>query len=66
MQNQAQAFHWSWAQQIALPSLKPGTETISLRLPQRLLDSIKATANARDILYRSLVRIGLQEKLRGH
>ncbi|MDA8362480.1 MAG: CopG family antitoxin [Gammaproteobacteria bacterium] len=65
MQSQTRAFHWFRAQQIALPSLKPGTKTISLRLPQHLLDSIKAAANAHDILYRSLIRIWLQEKLRG-
>ena len=52
-------------QQIALPNLKPSTKTISLRLPQHLLDSIKAAANARDVPYQSLIKVWLQEKLRG-
>ena len=55
---------WSKAQQIALANLKPCTKTISLRLPQHLLDSIKAAANARDVPYQSLIKVWLQEKLR--
>ncbi|MHB8347413.1 MAG: BrnA antitoxin family protein [Acidiferrobacterales bacterium] len=57
---------WSKAQQIALPNLKPSTKTISLRLPQHLLDSIKVAANARDVPYQSLIKVWLQEKLRSH
>lgn len=33
---------WSQARRAVLPNLKPTTKTISLRLPQHLLDSIKA------------------------
>ena len=57
---------WSKAQKIALPNLKPTTKTISLRLPQHLLDSIKAAANARDVPYQSLIKVWLLEKLRSH
>ena len=32
---------WSKAKMVVLPNLKPTTKTISLRLPQHLLDSIK-------------------------
>ena len=39
---------WKKAQLTVLPNLKPSTQTISLRLPQHLLDSIKTAANARD------------------
>jgi len=54
---------WSQARQVVLPNLKPTTRTISLRLPQHLLDSIKAAANARDVPYQSLIKVWLQEKL---
>ena len=57
---------WSKAQSVVMPNLKPTTKTISLRLPQHLLDSIKAAANARDVPYQSLIKIWLQEKLHGH
>ena len=36
------------------------------RLPQHLLDSIKAAANARDVPYQSLIKVWLQEKLHNH
>ena len=57
---------WTQAQSVVMPKLKPTTKTISLRLPQHLLDSIKAAANARDVPYQSLIKVWLQEKLHGH
>ena len=52
--NSTDYLDWTKAQRIVLPNLKPTTKTISLRLPQHLLDSIKATANSRDVPYQSL------------
>ena len=57
---------WTNAQRMVLPNLKPTTKTISLRLPQHLLDSIKAAANSRDVPYQSLIKVWLQEKLQSH
>lgn len=57
---------WTKAQHAVFPNLKPTTKTISLRLPQHLLDSIKAAANARDVPYQSLIKVWLQEKLHSH
>jgi predicted DNA binding CopG/RHH family protein len=54
---------WSKARKATLPNLKPTTKTISLRLPQHLLDSLKVAANARDVPYQSLIKVWLQEKL---
>ena len=54
---------WTQAKKVSLPNLKPTTKTISLRLPQHLLDSIKVAANARDVPYQSLIKVWLQEKL---
>ena len=54
---------WKKAQLAVFPNLKPTTKTISLRLPQHLLDSLKAAANARDVPYQSLIKVWLQEKL---
>ena len=47
--------HWAQAQRVVLPKLKASTQTISLRLPQHLLDTIKTAANARDVPYQSLI-----------
>ena len=57
---------WTKAKRVALPNLKPTTKTISLRLPQHLLDSIKAAANSRDVPYQSLIKVWLKEKLHSH
>ena len=54
---------WKTAKQVVLPNLKPTTKTISLRLPQHLLDSLKAAAHSRDVPYQSLIKVWLQEKL---
>jgi predicted DNA binding CopG/RHH family protein len=54
---------WKKAESVVLPNLKPTTKTISLRLPQHLLDSIKAAAHSRDVPYQSLIKVWLQEKL---
>jgi predicted DNA binding CopG/RHH family protein len=54
---------WSQAKKVTLANLKPTTKTISLRLPQHLLDSLKVAANARDMPYQSLIKVWLQEKL---
>ncbi len=62
----AEYLDWSRARKVTLPNLKPTTKTISLRLPQHLLDSIKTAANARDVPYQSLIKVWLQEKLHSH
>jgi len=56
---------WKKVQRVMLPNLEPSTEAISLWLPQHLLDSIKAAANARDVPYQSLIKFWLQEELQG-
>lgn len=62
-QDSSDYLDWSQARQVVMPNLKPTTKAISLRLPQHLLDSIKAAANARDVPYQSLIKVWLQEKL---
>ena len=54
---------WKKAESVVLPNLRPTTKTISLRLPQHLLDSIKSAAHSRDVPYQSLIKVWLQEKL---
>lgn len=54
---------WSKAERILLPSLKPTTTSISLRLPVGLLERIKVAANKRDMPYQSLIKSWLAEKV---
>ena len=55
---------WSKAESVSLPNLKPSTKTISLRLPEGLLDSIKIEANKRDMPYQSLIKVWLAEDVK--
>ncbi len=52
---------WNQAKPVSLPKLKPTTKTISLRLPETLLDRIKIEANKRDMPYQSLIKAWLAE-----
>jgi predicted DNA binding CopG/RHH family protein len=52
---------WSKADSASLPNLKLSTKTISLRLPEGLLDRIKMEANKRDMPYQSLIKAWLAE-----
>lgn len=46
------------------PELKPSSRTISLRLPESLVEAIKLLANKQDIPYQSMLKILLAEKVR--
>lgn len=54
---------WNLAQRVILPKLKPSTKTISLRMPESMLDQIRVLANKRDIPYQSLIKVFLQERI---
>lgn len=52
---------WKQAKRAQFPNLKPSTKTISLRLPESLLDRIKIEANKRDMPYQSLIKVWLSD-----
>jgi len=54
---------WAKAKKVKFPSLKPSTKTISLRLPEHILDDLKMMARKRDIPYQSLIKIFLKDRL---
>jgi predicted DNA binding CopG/RHH family protein len=54
---------WSKATRVTLSSLKPSTKTISIRLPESLLDELKLLANKRDVPYQSLLKVFLAERV---
>lgn len=54
---------WSNGKVTIFPELKPSTQTISLRLPQSLLEALKTIANKRDVPYQSLLKIFLSERV---
>ncbi|MDF1501298.1 MAG: BrnA antitoxin family protein, partial [Anaerolineales bacterium] len=54
---------WRSAKKMVFPKLKPSTKTISLRLPETLLQDLKYLANKHDVPYQSLLKIYLAEKV---
>jgi predicted DNA binding CopG/RHH family protein len=56
---------WNKAERLRLPNLKPSSTSISLRLPNGLLERIKVAANKRDVPYQSLIKTWLAERLDG-
>jgi len=55
--------NWNSAERMRLPNLKPSSTSISLRLPNTLLERIKTAAGKRDVPYQSLIKIWLAEKV---
>ena len=54
---------WKKAKRAILPNLKPSLKTISLRLPESMIEELKLLANKRDIPYQSLLKMFLAERL---
>jgi predicted DNA binding CopG/RHH family protein len=55
---------WSSARRATFANLKPSTQSIALRLPEGLLNSIKVEAHKRDMPYQSLMKYYLAEKVK--
>jgi predicted DNA binding CopG/RHH family protein len=55
---------WKKAKRVVLPELKPSLKTISLRLPESMLEELKLLAHKRDVPYQSLLKIFLSERIR--
>lgn len=56
-------FDTSRAKRVTLPNLKPSVKTISIRLPQMMLEELKLLANKRDVPYQSLLKMFLAERI---
>ena len=54
---------WNKSKLVSFPRLRPSTKTISLRLPEFLLNDIKVIAHKRDVPYQSLIKIILKERI---
>jgi predicted DNA binding CopG/RHH family protein len=56
---------WSKATRTTLANLKPSVRTISLRLPESMLEAIKNLANKQDVPYQSLIKVFLADRIEG-
>ena len=55
--------NWSKAKEIIMPNLKPSLKTISIRLPEIMIEELKLIANKRDVPYQSLMKMFLAERV---
>jgi predicted DNA binding CopG/RHH family protein len=55
---------YSKAKKTIFPNLKPSLKTISIRLPESLVEHLKVLANQRDIPYQSLLKLFLIERVK--
>lgn len=59
--NLADYYEANDAQEVSLPNLKPTLKSISIRLPESLLNRIKEQANEMDVPYQSLIKSSLNK-----
>ena len=55
--------NWNDGEVVSSSKLKPSTKTISLRIPESMLEEIRVLANKRDVPYQSLIKVYLKEKI---
>jgi predicted DNA binding CopG/RHH family protein len=55
---------WGKGEISVLPTLKPTTRTISLRISESMLNQLRLIANERDVPYQSLIKMFLKERIK--
>jgi predicted DNA binding CopG/RHH family protein len=55
--------NWKKAKRVMLSNLKPSVKSISLRLPESMIEELKLLANKKDVPYQSLLKIFLAERI---
>jgi predicted DNA binding CopG/RHH family protein len=54
---------WRQAERVKLPNLRPTTRTISIRLPEPMIERLKVLANKRDVPYQSLLKMFVADRI---
>ena len=62
-QDSTRYLDWSKGKRMVLSKLKPSIKTISLRLPESMIEELKLLANKRDVPYQSLLKVFLAERI---
>ncbi len=59
----ADYLEWRRGKRVVLPNLRPTLRTISLRLPEPMIERLKLLANKRNVPYQSLLKMFVAERL---
>src|SRR5438552_7314228 len=54
---------WKKGKKVIFSNLRPSVKSISLRLPESMLEELRLLANKRDVPYQSLLKIFLSERI---
>jgi len=54
---------WSTATPVGFPELRPSLKSISIRLPQPMIDRLRTMAHERDVPYQSLIKMILADRI---
>jgi len=63
-QDSTEYIDWTSGKNVKFPNLKPSLKSVSIRLPESMIEQLKIIANKKDVPYQSLVKIYLSEKVR--
>ena len=55
--------NWQQAKPAKLSNLHPSTRTISIRLPESMIETLKVLANKRDVPYQSLLKMFVADRI---
>jgi predicted DNA binding CopG/RHH family protein len=55
---------WKKAKRAVLSKLKPSQKTISLRLPEMMIEELKLLSNKVDVPYQTLIKIFLADRIK--
>lgn len=55
--------NWQQARRVKLSNLRPTTRTISIRLPEAMIERLKVLANKRDVPYQSLLKMFVADRI---
>lgn len=54
---------WKKGKNVIFPNLRPSLKSISLRLPESMIEELRLLANKRDVPYQSLLKMFLSERI---
>ncbi len=54
---------WKKGKKAVFPNLRPSLKSISLRLPESMIEELRLLANKKDVPYQSLLKMFLSERI---
>ena len=54
---------WNKGKKVLFANLRPSLKSISLRLPESMIEELRLLANKRDVPYQSLLKMFLSERI---